>query len=1704
MATLPFDKPAIIHLNAVNRRITTILLITLAVPLLLTGILAFVLTTPAGQNLVTEQVNNYLATKIKSPFRIGTIRYQVPDWIELSDVYVETPTGDTLLIGQKLRVDLDMMALLQQKVVLNQVELEKVRVNLTRLADARKKPGMIPTFNFQYILDAFVPPDTAPDTATSKPLDINLSGMLLRDVRIRYADDVAGVNADVFLDSLRGRFDKTDVAKSRYYIKELTADGLAVKARLYAGMPTAPTPTARPGDTLDLGLGAWKINRASWNIRAETADFQTTGTIGKLRIESEYFHVAGERIGIKSLELAGSKITATLLTAGRKAVATTTKPTAMPITPTAATADAGWRAVIGQLTLVNNTLLFDNQKERPQPTGLDYNHLALSGLMLNGQKINYAPTRSSGRFRGGAFRDKSGFRLQKLDADAIYSHTLLSLTNLLVQTPSTLLRDRLTVRYDSLGQLSRPAQAGRVRVVLRLKNSVLAGADILYLAPFLATVPPFAGNRNIVFRANALATGTAAALNIPVMTVSTLTGTRLNARGRLTNLLDMNRLGLDLTILEATTTRADIAKLAPKGSIPEAVALPTNLRLAGTLKGLLNALNVNAKLRSDWGNAAVNALLTGFVPPGSSAKKQPAPTYKGTADLTDFDAGKWLKQPDNLGKITGRAEFDGAGTDPKTMNTRFRVLVAEAVLRKYPYHRFNAQGELVRGTLTVNGSMDDPNAAVTFSNVVGLQGDLPSVSGMVNIQQLDLKKLGLYADPLALRGKINLNLSSTDPDNPQGTVSARNAVVYYQGQTYPIDSVYLLTKTEGIERLITARLPFANVHVQGNYAYTRLYDLLVGEVSQYFRVPQLTYKPVPAPHHATITGTVWNNPLLTAFVPQLTRLDSVRVAVRVDSQRDTTFLARLQTGLITYDTSSVQNATLTLTGRNNQLLIAGNVADLQTSGIATGPVQLTGVAEASQLRFAVVNPDSVNNPRNALSGQLSLVGTAYRLRLNQNGLLTNYRPWVADSTGFLQYGQDAAGKPLILADRFLIRSGKQTISVNSVDNQTNAPLAIRAENVSLADAATIAGQDSSLVGGLLNGNVILRDYLTKPTFTGDVRVDSLRVMKNPLGTLTGQFSDAQNGRIQVNGDLVGNGNQAAVDGFYSPSSTNNSLDFKVNLKRLTAKTIESFSFGELKQTRGALTGQFTLTGSATKPRLNGGIDFDSVALNISRINTVYRINKQRIVFDNEVIRFNDFAVTDTLGQELTADGIVVLSNLPDVSYNLRLNADNVLVLNAARKDNDYAYGQAAITSRLQVRGTGSVASVTGSLKLADKSRITVVLPDQSSATNEARQVVTFIDHRDSLALQKYLVRRPRLDTLGRRTRFERLSDANISVNLETTDQSEINVIIDELNGDNLRVRGNAQLTAGINAANEISLAGRYEITEGEYNLTYQVIKRQFKIKKGGSLTWTGDPYKADIDLTAIYEANAVPADLVGNELSGSTSALYKQRIPFNVALRMRGNLAAPQLSFDITVPETGFVSSSDVITAVNNKLIFMRNNPSELNKQVFALLVLGNFISESSSGSFSGLNIDAGQLAFNSVSKLLTQQLNQFASNVIKGVAVDVNLANTNQNSAQSSGSRTDLNVGLSKSFLSGRLTVAVGRNFVLQNSSGIARNPSEVFDNVSLNYALSRDGRYMARAYRKNEFQAVLDGYVVETGLGFVITVDYDTLRELLKKDAQ
>lgn len=1708
----------------VKRFFLTTGFVILAIVLLLVGFATLVGTTSWGQQFVTQQVNSYLGQKIKAPFRIGSIRYRIPDWIELNDVFFKTPQGDTLLIGSHMRVDLDMMALLESKVSLNEVQLDDVKLHITRTLT---HPGdTTAAFNFNYLIDAFNPVDSlapkpvaAPATdTTSSPLAISLSKASLHKVLIRYEDDMAGANVDAYVDTLRVNFQTVDVAKSRYLIRDLTANGLNVKSRIYDGVPTPSSPS-KPGDTLTLGLGKWQLTRSRWNVRVETADFATTGNVGKLAMESDHFYLTGEQVGIQSLQLLNSEITATLLRPQRaKAPArspeariamqkTGTAANAPPITPTVAQA-AGWVAKLGQVQLVNNRIQFDDQTAPRQKQGLDYGHLDLKGLGIEGRNLLYSPTLISGQLRRGKFSDQSGFVLQHVDVDAVYGAKQTILSNLFIRTgapgqPGSLLRDRLEVRYDSVGQLAHATEGknlNRVKVLLNLRQSKLAFADIIQLAPFLANTPPLAGNSREVVQANVQLRGTLADLRIPIADVAMLGGTVLKMNGRLTNVTDPKRLGLDLNLIDARTTRADLNKLAPKGTLPDSLALAPNLKLTGHILGTLDALTADAKLATNWGNATFDGTLRNFY----TGKNQ---AYEGKASLTGFEAGKWLMNPKQVGTITAQAAFNGRGLDTKTLSTNFRAVVAEAGLNGYSYKNADVTGTLTNGILTVKGGINDPNVRLALDTRVGLKTAFPTITGAINITELNLDKLKLYADPLSIKGNIQLDMTSTDPARPEGIINAQNAVVTLKGKTYPIDTLFLKAGTVAPDRkTLLVGLPFGQLGLSGQFEYTRLYDIIASEFGRYFKIPGLAYTAIQPPYSFYVTGTVRQHPLLQAFVPALRKLDPVAINAYIDNKRDTTLALTVKTGLIDYDTIVVKGSSLGLLAYNNQLAVAGQVDGVQTSSLKLYTTQLTGSAANNRFSFGLVSKDSLSKDRHALAGLVSLVGSDYKLQVGQRGLLVNYRNWTADSTGYLQYGTDG-----VLAKGFLLSQGKQTLSLNSTTPTPNSPLRVEARNLNLRDLAAIANQDTALAAGTLNSSVVVSNYLSKPggtplSFTGDLKVDSLRVMEKPIGNVNGTFSNASDGRIAVDVSLLSRDNDAKLSGYYNPNNPKQSLDFLLKLNRLDARTIEAFSFGELRRAKGTLHGEADILGSTTSPQLNGGISLDSVAFNIKQLNATYRIDQERIRLSGQTVTFTDFNLRDTLGRALTMNGNVVLSNIPDVSYDLRVQAKNFLALNAARKDNGFLYGQASVTANLHIVGKGTSPAVDGNVRLEDGSKVTTVLPSDEASLNDARQTLTFIDHNDTLALAKYL--RPRQDTVATPLQFDQLNNSNINLTLEADEKSEITIIVDELNGDNLRARGNARLAVNVSPSGEISVLGRYEVTEGRYSLTYQVLQREFTLQKGGYINFTGDPLKADLNLTAIYQARTTSDALISSETSGSTQPLAKIQVPYNVALTLSGNLAAPTIGFDILAPTETITRLGQVGDDVTRKLEALRANPNDMNKQVFGLLILGNFIAESSNNSGSGFNVGATatDLARSSVSKVISQQLQQFASGLIKGVDLDVNL-NSQSGEAQTgsaTGSRTDLNIGLSRSFLQGRLTVSVGKNFLVQGSDDVkqAQNNSAVFDNLSLNYNITRDGRYALRAYRRsNSERTILEGFVIETGVGFVITVDFNTIADLVRR---
>ena len=107
-----------------------------------------------AKNLIRDKVQTYIQHKTNTTFEIGQIDFSFPKWIEIDGLFMLDREKDTLLTGKHLKIDIDMLALLQSKYVINKVVVDQFYVNLyNKDADS--------TYNYQFILDAFKSKETA-------------------------------------------------------------------------------------------------------------------------------------------------------------------------------------------------------------------------------------------------------------------------------------------------------------------------------------------------------------------------------------------------------------------------------------------------------------------------------------------------------------------------------------------------------------------------------------------------------------------------------------------------------------------------------------------------------------------------------------------------------------------------------------------------------------------------------------------------------------------------------------------------------------------------------------------------------------------------------------------------------------------------------------------------------------------------------------------------------------------------------------------------------------------------------------------------------------------------------------------------------------------------------------------------------------------------------------------------------------------------------------------------------------------------------------------------------------------------------------------------------------------------------------------------------------------------------------------------------
>jgi translocation and assembly module TamB len=1414
-------------------------------------------------------------------------------------------------------------------------------------------------------------------------------------------------------------------------------------------------------DPVHLELGDIDLTRISLGYQNEAQKMDAALHLGNFHTTADSIDLGKLHFKLKRVSLNGTEA---VLRFGK--LAPVKKGKAIPVKDTVAHAGV-WAVDVAAFTIDSTHLQYDDDNKAALKKGMDYSHINVNHLTIHTTGLHADPENYHALIAGISFDEKSGFTLKKLSTDANYSAKGISLKNLVILTNRSEIKNQTNIQYKSLDELSK--HPGDIATSLEFDKSRIAVKDVLIFVPSLEG--PLKDNQNAVLNLNGKVTGHLKDLRIANLEISGVGNTTLAASGSIKGLPDAKKAYYDISLAKLKTSRTDLFRFVSAKSFPESIRIPENIAASGHFRGTTNRFYIQLHTQTSNGNADI----TGTLDLNNK-------TYDLVAKTQAIDLGYILKQDSLLGKITLDATAKGSGFDPKKMNSVFHVKLDEGEIRSYTYKGLLLDATIHNGNGKIISSLQDPNLTYTLNAESNFLEKYPSLKMKLQLDTLNAQALH-FIDSLHLHLVADADFKTVNPDALQGHLELSDIGITTGTTSLHTDSVFLIAQHTDTGQVITLHSEAVDLDWAGQYKITQVGESFKHFINNYYHI-KVSQRDSTDKENWNMALRLRPSPLVLALMPSLNGTDSLTGNIRYNSANKKLDML-LHADKIQMNQQIIHQFNLTANSRDSALLYSVSVADAGQPGFQLYRSDIYGSLAHNKLFTTVRLKDKKEKNKYILSGALSQVNNGLKFVFNPDSLMLNYQAWEMPADNYIHY--DSSG---IIVKNFKLQRSGQSLAINTNGETAQSPLDVNFTNFKIKTVSQFAEQDSLLVDGTINGKAEVKNLFTKPLFTSDLKIDTLSYEKDTLGNLTLQVNNEELNAFVAHIALKGHENDVVIDGKYFTGESKMDMDVKLN--QLNLASFKGVALTQVRNMQGFLKGNLHASGSLATPVLKGTLHFDNAIIVPVITGEPLKLSDDKINFDEDGFDFDNFAMLDSAGNKATLDGNVFTKDFRKYKFDLSFAAQNFRAVNAPKEPNRMFYGKLNLNANIDVIGDMDLPKITSYLRVNKNTDFYVILPSDDPEVVDRDGVVIFTSKTrkvDSSQLKLFL------DSLASTAHLKGMDASAI---IETDSSAQFTLIIDERNGDALSIRGRAELTGGIDKSGKVSLTGNYELVNGAYNLTLSVLHRKFDIQRGSVITWTGDPKKANIDITAIYYVNTAPIDLVEDQLSGQSATdqnRFKTRLPFQVKLNMTGELLKPIVKFDIALPDNLLALWPEVDT----KLVQMRTDEAEVNKQVFALLLLGRFIQENPFQS-AGAPTDAGTIAKQSASKLLSDQLNQLAGSLVKGVDVNFDLNSDQDYSSGTATNQTDLNVKVSKSLFDDRFRVTVGSDFQLEQTNP-GQNASNIAGDVSVDYKLSKDGRYMLRVYRNDQYQTIVQGQVVETGVSFILTFDYNVFSELFRK---
>ncbi|WP_298419899.1 translocation/assembly module TamB domain-containing protein [uncultured Kordia sp.] len=1044
-------------------------------------------------------------------------------------------------------------------------------------------------------------------------------------------------------------------------------------------------------------------------------------------------------------------------------------------------------------------------------------------------------------------------------------------------------------------------------------------------------------------------------------------------------------------------------------------------------------------------------------------------SYEGKITLEDFNLGVFVDDP-MIGKITLDADVDGKGFTQEKLNTEIVGRIFKLEYNDYEYQNLNVSGVLKDQLFDGNLVSNDPNAKFNFQGLADLSGVENEFRFKASIDLLDLHKLNFVTrDKVSiLKGDFVLDVIGNNIDDMAGDIFFKKIAYTNQNATYAFQNFNVNSEFDKDIRKITVDSPdIIEGTLTGRFHFDEVIDLVQNSVGSIYA----NYRPIKVlpNQYLTFNFKIYNK-IVDVFLPdvELSKNTSLRGSIIGDENK---FKLTFKTPQIIAYGNTVDNVELQIDNKNPVFNTYLEIAGITTKWYDASEFNLINKTINDTLFFRTEfkggkELDDVYNLsfyHTINSNNKSVVG------LKKSDVAFRGNKW------FINNKNDRK-------NRFIFNKTLDSIFIEKiVMNHQNEEIdlegqlfgkndkSIKLQFIDVGLEKITPEIDSIRLGGKVNGKLDIKQINGGYVPKSKLSIADLLVNDQLLGDLNIDITgDESLEKFDVNAKLVNETIESLIAvGNIDMSGEMNTIDVDAKIDKFDISPFSPLGEDVITDIRGLISGDAKVVGNLNNPAINGELNILAGGLYIPYLNVdVDMANSSKVKLYDQTFEFDNVTILDT--QDYTKgllNGTISHTSFDDWILGLNLTTDRLLVLNTELDEDDeealyygtgYISGEAWIdgpTDELLIRVEGATEKGT-SLKI----------PISDVASIGDASFIKFVP-KDEFYDPQSKEENALNDFKGLELQFD----------LDVTPDAEVEIVVDKNTGSTIKGSGVGSLLMEINTNGKFNMWGDFITYKGEYNFKYRgIINKKFTVKPEGTITWEGDPFKAQLNVEAVYNLEANPDVLLD-------SPTFNKKIPVEVGIRLTGDLLKPDPLFNISFPTTRGVAESELTG-------FLLNDEDKRRLQALSLLSQGRFVNE--------VNINQNAITGNLI-ETATGIINDALSGDGNGkLNVSLNYSQADRSNQLNLETADQLGFKVSsqisdKITFNGQLGVPVG---------GVTQ--TAIVGDAEIEISLNEDRSLTAKIFnRQNQIQYVGEIQGFTQGIGLSYQVDFDTLKELVDK---